>query len=1091
MVRNVEQRPVLFALVRELLQSERLQEFAASLPTNARVSEPALPLVVAALHEQLGRSLTVLVPEDADARDLAEAAAWFLGQERTGLLPSRGVRWDSGLQPPPHLVGERARALDVLEQGGLVVVSAAAIAEGMPPEGARPASIRIVPGEELGIEPLTEALALSGYERVERAEDRGQFAVRGGLVDIFPTTGREPLRVEFFGDEIEQVRAFSPFTQRALHPVEEAVVHAAAERRLDWAQVPASPGRPRPSNSGTWSQTLNDDEERVSTTHDDLVPLLPAGPDVVWEPAEVRQVWEEEGVGPIGLSRATKLDQLPSGQPFSFEAQRPAIAARGLSEAENELNAFVRAGNRVIVAFPHRGDALRTENLLRRVDAPLFESGETLPEEPQARFAVSPARRGFVWRDLNLVLLPDTQVFRKRARRPEAARIGRALQSFADLRTGDYVVHEDHGIGKLLGFETKSVAGVTRDYLLLAFRGDDRLYVPHEQIGKVSRYIGADASAPSLSKLGGKAWQNLKTRARTSVRELAGELLALYAQRQQAEGQAYDLRNEWLQQLEAAFPYRETPDQERAIEDVKEDLEAPRPMDRLVCGDVGFGKTEVAVRAAFAAVVNDKQVMMLAPTTILAEQHWNTFRERYRDFPVRVEMVSRFRSAAEQKKTLRDFSDGKVEVLIGTHRVLSRDVIPKDLGLVILDEEQRFGVAQKELLRALRLEVDVLALSATPIPRTLHMSLSGLRDISIIETPPQGRRPIRTTVSEYDEEVVQSALKREHERGGQSFYLHNRVETIEEAAAKLQQLCPDLRFLVAHGQMRERELEEKMHAFLRGDADVLVSTTIIESGIDIPQANTLIVERADTLGLAQLYQIRGRVGRSDVTAHAYLFYPDASELNPDARARLATLADHTELGSGFAIAMRDLEIRGAGHLLGDEQSGHVAALGFELYVELLAEAVAELSGQRRVAARPVRVDARVDAYVPARYIASEALKIDLHRRLALSETEDELRELHAAIQDRYGDVPEPVDNLFAIQEAKLKLATLGADYLVYRGGRASVGPLVLGSGELRVLRGRVDTAVYSTASREVTLRSDSFAGAASLVDAILAARQAA
>jgi transcription-repair coupling factor (superfamily II helicase) len=1074
MVRNVEQRPVLFALVRELLESERLQELAAALPTSARVSEPALPLFVAALHEQLGRSLTILVPEDADARDLAEAAAWFLGQEHTGLLPSRGVRWDSGLQPPPHLVGERARALDVLERGGLVVVSATAIAEGMPPESSRPAPIRIAPGEEIGIEQLTESLALAGYERVERAEDRGQFAVRGGLVDVFPTTGREPLRIEFFGDEVEQVRAFSPFTQRALHPVEDAVVHAAAERRIDLIE-----------------STLLDDEQVGPSVPDDLVPVLPGGPDLVWEREEVRQVWEEEGLAPIGLSGATKLDQLPSGQPFSFEAQRPALAARGLSEAENELNAFVRAGHRVIVAFPHRGDALRTENLLRRVDAPLLESGEALPEEPQARFAVSPARRGFVWRDLNLVLLPDTQLFRKRARRPEAARIGRALQSFADLRTGDYVVHEDHGIGKLLGFETKAVAGVTRDYLLLAFRGDDRLYVPHEQIGKVSRYIGADAAAPSLSKLGGKAWQNLKTRARTAVRELAGELLALYAQRQQAPGDAYDLRHEWLQQLEAAFPYRETPDQERAIEEVKEDLEAPRPMDRLVCGDVGFGKTEVAVRAAFAAAVNGKQAMMLAPTTILAEQHWNTFRERYRDFPVRVEMVSRFRSTAEQKQTLRDFSEGKVDVLIGTHRVLSRDVIPKNLGLVILDEEQRFGVAQKELLRALRLEVDVLALSATPIPRTLHMSLSGLRDISIIETPPQGRRPIRTTVSEYDEEVVQSALKREHERGGQSFYLHNRVETIEEAAQKLQQLTPELRFLVAHGQMRERELEEKMHAFLRGDADVLVSTTIIESGIDIPQANTLIVERADALGLAQLYQIRGRVGRSDLTAHAYLFYPDASELTPEARARLATLADHTELGSGFAIAMRDLEIRGAGNLLGDEQSGHVAALGFELYVELLAEAVAELSGQRRVAARPVRVDARVDAYVPAGYIASEALKIDLHRRLALSETEDELRELHAAIEDRYGDVPEPVDNLFAIQEAKLKLATLGADYLVYRGGRASVGPLVLGSGELRVLRGRADTAVYSTANREVTLRSDSFAGAASLVDAILAARQAA
>jgi transcription-repair coupling factor (superfamily II helicase) len=371
------------------------------------------------------------------------------------------------------------------------------------------------------------------------------------------------------------------------------------------------------------------------------------------------------------------------------------------------------------------------------------------------------------------------------------------------------------------------------------------------------------------------------------------------------------------------------------------------------------------------------------------------------------------------------------------------------------------------------------------------MSLSGLRDISVIETPPQGRRPIRTTVSEYDEETVQTALMREHARGGQSFYLHNRVETIEEAAAKLQQLCPDLRFLVAHGQMRERELEEKMHAFLRGDADVLVSTTIIESGIDIPQANTLIVERADMLGLAQLYQIRGRVGRSDVTAHAYLFYPSASELTPEARARLSTLADHTELGSGFAIAMRDLEIRGAGNLLGDEQSGHVAALGFELYVELLAEAVAELSGQRRIAARPVRVDARVDAYVPAEYIASEALKIDLHRRLALAETDDELRELRAAIEDRYGDVPEPVENLFRIQDAKLKLATLGADYLVYRSGKASVGALVLGSGELRLLRGQIDTAVYSTANREVTLRSDSFRGAASLIDAILAARQAA
>jgi transcription-repair coupling factor (superfamily II helicase) len=423
--------------------------------------------------------------------------------------------------------------------------------------------------------------------------------------------------------------------------------------------------------------------------------------------------------------------------------------------------------------------------------------------------------------------------------------------------------------------------------------------------------------------------------------------------------------------------------------------------------------------------------------------------------------------------------------------VLSRDVIPKELGLVIVDEEQRFGVAQKELLRALRLEVDVLALSATPIPRTLHMSLSGLRDISVIETPPEGRRPIRTYVGEFDDELVKQALEREVAREGQAFYLHNRVETIDEAAERLRQLCPDLRFLVAHGQMREHELERQMMGFLRGDADVLVSTTIIESGLDIPQANTLIVERADALGLAQLYQIRGRVGRSDLVAHAYLFYPDQRELSPEARARLATLADHTELGAGFQIAMRDLEIRGAGDLLGAEQSGHVAALGFELYVELLNEAVAELSGQRRTVARPVRIDARVDAYVPASYIGAEALKIDLHRRLALVEDEDELRELRAATEDRFGPVPQPVEHLFAIQDAKLRLADLGADYLVFRGGRATIGPLVLGSDEVRELRSRIDTAVYTSAQREVSLRNDSFQAAVELVDAIVAARQAA
>jgi transcription-repair coupling factor (superfamily II helicase) len=1061
-------QPALHVLARGFAESERLRAFIAD-PQHARVSEPLLPLFLAAVWLEREGPLVCVLPDDAEARDAADAAAWFVGEEHVGLLASRGVRWESGLEPPPHLVGERTRALEVLAAGGLVCASALGAAEGVAPPPTRPETIRLTVGASPGVEDLAERLALAGYERVEQAQERGQFAVRGGIVDIFPSTGREPLRLELFGDEVESIRAFSAFTQRTLHPLEGAVIFPAAERRLDLVE-PWLEDDPRPAPG-------------------DLVAPFPSA-DFVWDLDEVARVLSEELGESPRLGRPIQLSQLPAGQSYAFEAQRPALAARGLSEAERDLLAFVRAGNRVVVTFVHLGEALRTKALLRRIEPVVLEPGDDLPEEPSLVFAVAPARRGFVLRDLGLVLLPDTQVFRKRPPRADA-RVGRALQSFADLRTGDHVVHEDHGVGKLLGFETKTVAGVTRDYLFLAFRGDDRLYVPHEQIGKVSRYVGADGHAPALSKLGGKAWQTIKSRARSGARELAGELIALYARRQRAEGTGYRVDNDLMEQLEASFPYDETPDQQRAIEAVKEDLETPRPMDRLVCGDVGFGKTEVAVRAAFAVAVEGKQTLMLSPTTILAQQHWNTFRERYRDLPVRVEMISRFRKPADVKAVLRDFAEGKVDVLIGTHRVLSRDVIPKNLGLVVVDEEQRFGVAQKELLRQLRLEVDVLALTATPIPRTLHMSLAGLRDISVIETPPAGRRPIRTHVGEYEEDLIQIALVREHEREGQSFYLHNRVETIDEAAEKLRQLLPELRFLVAHGQMKERELEEHMLSFLAGNADVLVSTTIIESGLDIPQANTLVVERADALGLAQLYQIRGRVGRSDVPAHAYLFYPDGQDLTPEARARLATLADHTELGAGFAIAMRDLEIRGAGDLLGAEQSGHVAAVGFELYVELLGEAVAELAGTRRAVARPVRVEAQIDAYIPSDYVPGEAQKIDLHRRLALSESEDELRELHSAAEDRFGPPPEPVENLFAIQEAKLKLARLGADYLVFRGGRAVVGPLVLGSAELRELRRIADTAVYSGARNEVTLRGDGFKRALELVDAILDLRLAA
>ena len=712
------------------------------------------------------------------------------------------------------------------------------------------------------------------------------------------------------------------------------------------------------------------------------------------------------------IDGASALEEMPLGQPASFDAQPPALASFGVAEAENELRSLTRAGYRVLVCFPHLGEARRTHLQLRRVEAALPDPGAGGPDEPGVAFCVAQLRRGFVAPGLRLAVLPSAQLFRRRGARGPA-RIGRALATVADLRTGDYVVHEDHGVGRFVRFDTKEVGGVVRDYLYLEFRGDDRLYVPHDQLAKVSRYVGADGRAPALAKLGGKAWQTLKSRARIAVRELAGELIALYARRQSATKPPHGSDDEWMGRLEASFPYEETDDQETAIDVVKEDMESDRPMDRLVCGDVGFGKTEVAVRAAFKAASAGRQVLMLVPTTILAQQHAATFKDRFRDFPIRVEMVSRFRPPAEVKRVLQEYKDGKVEVLIGTHRVLSRDVVPQNLGLVIVDEEQRFGVAQKELLRQLRLEVDVLAMSATPIPRTLHMSLSGLRDITVITTPPRGRHPIKTHVGEFDEELITAALRREAGREGQSFYLHNRVETIDEAAERVRQWVPELRVGVAHGQMPERRLEDVMMKFLHGDFDVLVSTTIIESGLDIPQANTLVVERADTLGLAQLYQIRGRVGRSDEHAHAYLFYPDRRELSEEARHRLSTLADYTELGSGYRIAMRDLELRGAGNLLGDEQSGHVAAVGFELYCELLAEAVAELQGRPSEAARPVRLDAAVDAYVPADYVPLEAVKIDLHRRIALAGERAELRELDAELTDRFGPVPEPVGNLLA------------------------------------------------------------------------------
>ncbi|MGH2913685.1 MAG: transcription-repair coupling factor, partial [Solirubrobacteraceae bacterium] len=675
--------------------------------------------------------------------------------------------------------------------------------------------------------------------------------------------------------------------------------------------------------------------------------------------------------------------------------------------------------------------------------------------------------------ELKLAVIPFRRlVHRRRATAPAPAR-GR-LAAFTDLRVGDHVVHEDHGIARFAGFETKTVGGVTRDYLELEYRGSDRVFAPTDQLAKITRYVGTGGAPPQLSALGSKRWEGVKARARRAARELAGELLNLYAERRTRTGHEFPPDGEWQLQLERAFPYRETTDQLEAIEAVKADLEAPRPMDRLICGDVGYGKTEVALRAAHKAISDGKQVMMLVPTTILAQQHLGTFRERLQEFPIEVEMVSRLRKPAEVRQILSRFADGKVDLLIGTHRLLSRDVRAPELGLLIVDEEQRFGVRQKELLRQLKLKVDVLSLSATPIPRTLQMSLAGLRDISVIETPPEGRRPIRTYVGPYDEELVRRAIEREKEREGQAFFLHNRVDTLHETAERLRALCPDVRFAEAHGQMGETELETTMIEFLRGEADCLVATTIIESGLDIPQANTLIVERADVFGLSQLYQIRGRVGRSRERAYAYLLYPSAAALTVEAAQRLSALSDYTELGAGFKIAMRDLELRGAGNLLGDEQSGHVAALGFELYMQMLDEAVAAADEHADHGAdeewEPVRLDVNVDAYVPAGYIPYEQAKVDVHRRIAGAREVADLMELREELGDRFGEIPTPLDNLISLQQALIKLGQAGATAVSVRGDRLAVTPVELDSVRAKRVRAVIPEALYESGRSQLSVR---------------------
>jgi transcription-repair coupling factor (superfamily II helicase) len=1085
---------------------------------HAFVSASLRPYMIAALSEldeaARSRPVMVVVGDDRAARDLAADLRAWLAPRRVRYYPSRGVAYESHLAPPPHLVGLRVAALDALlgaeraeEEPPVVVVSAVALSEKVPDPSLRPHSFTLRVGELLDLDECAAELVGAGYERTDQVEERGQFALRGGLLDVFPATEDRAVRVDMFDVEIESLRWFSTFTQRSLGDVEQVEIAPAAElaaEHRELAEIAAatrafgpgggSDGSERPDIAdllpverfGALLDLVGEETELIVAAEEELAPVLADH----W--TDVSAAFGDEDaqhlyVSPESIHQTLHkrariwLSAISSGQEIELRAQSADTAARSLSEAEPELEKLVRSGYRTVVAFPRRGEGERAAYNLGRLKATWLGEDVDVGRqvlEPSLRFAPASLREGFIAPQFKLAVFPEHRLLRRRrAERPAAGRGERpgrrgALRSFSELRTGDIVVHEDHGVARFAGFETRTVANVTRDYLYLEYQGDDRVFVPTDQLAKISRYVGAGGEHPPLSKLGGTRWDTMKARARRAAQELAGELLGLYAERRRRAGHAFEADSDWQREFEERFPFTETVDQREAIELVKADMEAPRPMDRLICGDVGYGKTEVALRAAFKAANEGKQVLMLVPTTILAQQHYGTFVERLADYPFTIEHVSRFRSAAEQKAAIKGFAEGRVDILIGTHRVLSRDVRAKDLGLLIVDEEQRFGVKQKELLRQLKLKVDVISMSATPIPRTLQMSLAGLRDISVIETPPEGRRPVKTYVGEYEEELVRRAIMREHGRGGQAFFLHNRVETIEETAERLRALCPGVRFAVAHGQMGEGELESAMMDYLRGGSDVLVCTSIIESGIDIPQANTLIVENADTFGLAQLYQIRGRVGRSRERAYGYLLYDSAAALTPEAAQRLAALSDYTELGAGFKIAMRDLEIRGAGNLLGDEQSGHVAALGFELYMQMLDEAVraAEPAQEGEELPEPVRLDVNVDAFVPADYIPYEQAKIEVHRRLAGALEVAEVERLREELEDRFGELPEPLENLLALQRARIKFGQAGAQTVSFRGDRLAVVPIELDSRRAKRLREELPEALYESGRSQVSMR---------------------
>jgi transcription-repair coupling factor (superfamily II helicase) len=1035
------------------------RELAGSLP---RAGEAVLasglagaaPLVlVSALHRARRERLWVLVATHPEAAEQAAAdLESLLGEGAVFLYPQRESLPYEEAEPHLEIGGARVEALEALLSGraALLVTTARAMQELSPAvEGLDDLRLEIRAGQPVKLSELAATLEGMGFERVATVEEVGQFALRGGIVDVFGFGTPEPARIELFGDEIESIRFFDILSQLSVRAVDRLELLPVDLRPAQHGADPLPrPAQPSPNGGEPERKSLLDYLPGETV----LVHLAGSGtlPELERTWSEVQRLHDAEakrGARPDAPDRlflpaaeaARRLDALPQlfvdeaggravRAAFRFRALPPEAVDRDMGRLGEILRGGASRGEQTLILCDNQGQLERLQELL-----------DELRVARTVELGIGSLSGGFVAADSEppLRVLTDHEIFRRsrRIRRRRRFRGGAALESVAALKPGDYVVHMDHGIGQFRRMERVRVGEEEFETLVIEYAGGELLRVPVHRVDLIERWVsdGDDAAAaPKVHRIGGKDWARAKQKTQRAIAEMTSELLELYAARSAEKGFAFAPDTRWQREMESAFLFEDTPDQRQATEDVKRDMESPRPMDRLICGDVGYGKTEIAIRAAFKAVQDGKQVAVLVPTTILAEQHLHTFSERLADFPVKIEALSRFRTAKEQETVLGRLEDGEVDIVIGTHRLLSPDVKFRDLGMLVIDEEQRFGVKHKEILKQLRKTVDVLTLTATPIPRTLHFSLLGLRDMTLIQTPPRDRQPVITHVLPWTDAIIEDAIRRELDRGGQVFFVHNRVETIGTIAQKVQNLVPDASIGVAHGQMREKELEAVMTRFLDGDVDILAATAIIESGLDVPRANTLIVNRADQFGLSQLYQIRGRVGRSHHRAFCYLLIPD--EIQEDAEKRLRVLEHYTELGSGYRIALKDLELRGAGNILGAEQSGFVHAVGLDTYLRLLDETIKQLKGDGKVAGAKGLAEVSVDgtALLPDSYIADEPQKLHFYRRLAREETVEGVETLRRELRDRYGPLPEEAETLLHTQSLRLLGGELGIERILVR-----------------------------------------------------------